>query len=299
LHEPIKDYNFGTPDGYDFFLRMGPLQTSDTVLFNGKVPEWTEFLQHPTYDDYWKARNVRPHLKNIKCAVMNVGGWYDAEDLFGPLETYRWTEKQNPGIANTLVMGPWSHGMWGRLTGDKLGDISFHAKTAEYYRQKIELPFFRHFLKGDTNYIPTEAHLFETGTDQWRRSSSWPPKEATVQTLYFHDQGRLEFAPPSTGENSFDEYVSDPAKPVPFTLEVTTDYPRSYPVHDQRFAASRPDVLVYETEPLEEDLTLAGPVETSLFVSTTGTDADWIVKLIDVYAGDFPDPAPNPAHIAM
>ena len=299
LHEDLKPFNFKTPDGYDFYLRMGPLANSDKVLLKGRSPEWTEFLEHPTYDAYWQARNIRPHLKNVRCAVMTVGGWYDAEDLFGPLETYRSTERQNPGITNILVMGPWAHGAWGRGDGDKLGHINFRAKTSEFYREKIELPFFRHFLKGDTNFTASEAHVFETGTHRWRRFDTWPPKQAQERTLYFHPRGVLDFNAPSSGEDAFDEYVSDPAKPVPYTMEMTTGYPRSYPVHDQRFATSRPDVLVYETEPLEEDLTFAGALTAALHVSTTGTDSDWVIKLIDVYAGDFPDPKPNPANIAM
>ena len=299
LHEDLKPFNFKTPDGYDFFLRMGPLGNSDKVLFKGRVPEWTEFLQHPTYDAYWNARNIRPHLKNVRCAVMNVGGWYDAEDLFGPLETYRSTERQNPGITNVLVMGPWAHGAWGRGDGDKLGDIDFRAKTSQYYRETIETPFFRRFLKGDTNYTPVEAHMFETGTHQWRRFDAWPPAGTVERTLYFRSAGALGFEAPGGEGDGFDEYISDPAKPVPYTMEMSTGYPRSYPLHDQRFAASRPDVVVYETEPLEEDLTLAGPLVATLHVSTTGTDADWVVKLIDVYAGDYPDPNPNPARVAM
>jgi putative CocE/NonD family hydrolase len=298
-HEDLKPFNFRTPDGYDFFLRMGPLENSDKVLMKGRSPEWTEFLEHPTYDAFWQARNIRPHLKNVHCAVMTVGGWYDGEDLFGALETYRWTEKQNRGITNGLVMGPWAHGDWGRKDGNKLGDINFHAKTSEYYREKIELPFFRRFLKGDTNYVPAEATVFETGTDQWRRFDVWPPGNAAPRRLYFHSGGVLDFNPAADDPNAFDEYVSDPAKPVPFTLETTTDYPRSYPVHDQRFTASRPDVLVYETESLADDLTLAGPLKATLYVSTSGTDSDWVVKVIDVYAGDYPDPNPNPAYIRM
>ena len=299
LHEDFKSFNFKTPDGYDFFLRMGPLANSDKLLLKGRAPEWNEFLAHPTYDAYWQARNIRPHLKNVRCAVMTVGGWYDAEDLFGPLEIYRNTERMNPGITNTLVMGPWAHGGWGRGDGDKLGDINFRAKTSEFYRDKIELPFFRHFLKGDTNYTATEAHVFETGTHRWRKFDAWPPKQVAPRALYLRAGGALSFNAPDDSAEAFDEYVSDPAKAVPFTLEFTTGYPRSYPVHDQRFAASRPDVLVYETEPLEEDLTFAGPLKATLYVSTTGTDADWVVKLVDVYAGDSPDPNPNPAHVAM
>ena len=299
LHEDTKPFNFKTPDGYDFFLRMGPLRNSDEVLLKGRSPEWAEFLAHPTYDEFWQARNIRPHLKDVHCAVMTVGGWFDAEDLFGALETYRWTERLNPGITNLLVMGPWAHGDWGRKDGDKLGDVDFHSKTGEFYRNNIELPFFRHFLKGDTNYSATEAYVFQTGIDQWQRFDAWPPKQAVTRTLYFKPHGGLAFAPPIETGGAFDEYVSDPSKPVPFTLEVTTDYPRSYPLQDQRFAAARPDVLVYETEPLEEDLAFAGPLKASLSVSTSGTDADWVLKLIDVYPGDFPDPNPNPAHIRM
>lgn len=299
LHDDIKNFNFKTPDAYDFFLRMGPLGNSETRLLKGRSPEWKEFLAHPTYDAYWQARNIRPHLKNVRCAVMTVGGWYDAEDLFGPLEVYRNTERLNPGITNVLVMGPWAHGDWGRLDGDKLGDINFRAKTGEFYREQIELPFFRRFLKGDTNHTPVEAHVFETGTHQWRRFDAWPPKPAAVRTLYFHGGGALNFTHPDGGTDAFDEYVSDPAKPVPYTMEQANTYPRSYPLHDQRFAASRTDVLVYETEPLEEDLTFAGPLKATLHVSTTGTDSDWVIKLVDVYAGDFPDPNPNPTRVRM
>ena len=299
LHQESRPFLFGNPDGYDFFLRMGPLKNSETQFLKGRAPEWQEFLEHPNYDAYWQARNIRPHLKNVHCAVMTVGGWYDGEDLFGPLETYQATERFNPGITNILVMGPWSHGAWSRADGDKLGDIDFRSKTAEHYRKKIELPFFRRFLKGDTNFVPSEAQVFETGTHQWRRFDSWPPRTVTDRKLYLRAGGQLSFEPPPEAAGAFDEYVSDPAKPVPFTLEVTTDYPRSFPVHDQRFAASRPDVLVYETEPLTEDLTVAGPLQASLHVSTTGTDSDWVVKLVDVYAPDFPDPDPNPSHLKM
>jgi len=299
LHEEVKGFFFGTPDGYDFFLRMGSLGNSEKLYFKGCSPAWTEFLAHPAYDAWWQARNIRPHLRNVHCAVMTVGGWFDAEDLFGALETYRWTERLNPGITNVLVMGPWAHGEWGRGSGDALGNVSFHAKTAEFFRQDIELPFFRHFLKGDTNYTPSEAVVFETGTDQWRRFEAWPPPEVVQRTLYFWPQGKLGYARPGEGDGAFDEFVSDPSKPVHYSTVPSTSYPRAYPVEDQRFAASRPDVLVYETEPLAEDLTMAGPLKAHLFVSTTGTDADWIVKLIDVYPGTFPDPEPNPANVRL
>lgn len=302
--DPLRDggkrFVFNNPDGYDFYLRMGPLSRSETVHFKGRAPVWSDFLAHPDYDAWWQARNIRPHLKNVNCAVMTVGGWFDGEDLFGALETYRWTEKLNPGITNTLVMGPWTHGQWSGGDGDRVGDVHFRAKTSVHYREKFELPFFRRHLKGDTNQPVVEAHMFETGTHRWRRFETWPPKDVREETLYFHPAGKLvRGTAPAASADAFDEYVSDPAKPVPFTMEVTTDYPRGYPTQDQRFAASRPDVLVYETEPLEEDLTLAGPLVASLHVSTSGTDSDWVVKLIDVYHPDFPDPSPNPAHLRM
>jgi putative CocE/NonD family hydrolase len=230
---------------------------------------------------------------------MTVGGWFDAEDLFGPLEIYRATERMNPGITNTLVMGPWTHGAWSRSDGDRLGPISFRAKTGVFYREKIELPFFRRFLKGDTNFTPVEAHIFETGTHVWRRFDAWPPKETVPRALYFHAAGRLTFDAPSDSADAFEEFISDPAKPVPYTAQLSTNYPKEYPIEDQRFAATRTDVLVYETEPLEEDLIVAGPLRATLHVSTTGTDADWIVKVIDVYPGTFPDPDPNQAQVRL
>jgi putative CocE/NonD family hydrolase len=299
-HEELKPFNFGTPDGYDFFLRLGPLANTEARYFKGTVPEWSEFLAHPVYDAWWQARNIRPHLKNVRCAVLAVGGWFDAEDLSGPLETYRWTERLNPGITNQLVMGPWVHGEWGRGTGDQLGPISFHAKTAEYFREKIELPFFRHFLKGDTNFTSAEATIFETGTQRWRQFDVWPPAQAAARTLYFRAAGGLSFSPPPEEEGGvWDEFISDPAKPVPYSLDPSVGYAHAYPVEDQRFAARRPDVLVYETGPLDSDLTCAGPLRATLYVSTTGTDADWVVKLVDVYPGDFPNPEPNPANVKL
>src|SRR5260221_5192187 len=255
-----------------------------------------------SYPGFYSAMGMIDSHPALKAASPQapISDWFMGDDLFRPLEIFRATERMNPGITNLLVMGPWSHGEWGRGTGEKLGQISFHAKTAEFYREKIELPFFRQFLKGgDTNYTGAKAHIFETGTHQWRRFQAWPPSQAVSRTLYFSPGGRLAFDPPGGGPEAFDEYLSDPAKPVPYTAEPSTGYPRSYPLEDQRFAATRPDVLVYETEPLDEDLTLAGPLQATLHVSTTGTDADWVVKLVDVYPGDFPNPDPNPAGVKL
>ncbi len=300
MRQQPESFDFGTPDGYTFFLKLGPLANADRLYFHGHMPTWSEGLVHPTYDTFWLARNIRPHLRNIRCAVMTVGGWYDAEDLSGTLETYRWTERQNPGIANSLVMGPWVHGGWDGGRGDELGPIPFHSRTADHYREHIELPFFRHYLKGDTNFTASEARVFETGTDRWRSFAAWPPADAGRRKLYLQRNGGLGWEPPSeSGDAASDEYVSDPAHPVPHTTRITTGYNAEYMVEDQRFAATRPDVLVYQTPILEEDLSMGGPIGVELHVSTTGTDSDFVVKLIDVYPGDHPDPVPNPGNLRL
>lgn len=301
LHGETKRFEFGTPDGYDFFLRLGALTNTDTLYFKGTYAPWTDLLAHPNNDAWWQARNIRPHLRNVHCAVMTVGGWFDAEDLFGALETYRWVGKLNQGLNNHLVMGPWTHGEWGRGVGEALGPVAFHARTSEYYREHIELPFFQHFLKGDTNsaYPQGGAEVFETGTARWRHFEAWPPADVTPRALYLQAGGMLSFEAPSAGPEDFDEFPSDPAKPVPYSIRPSTGYPRDYPVEDQRFVATRPDVLVYATPALAEDLTVAGPIKASLNVSTTGTDADWIVKVIDVYPGDYPNPDPNPQQMQL
>jgi putative CocE/NonD family hydrolase len=298
---PFLPFDHGTPDGYDFFLKMGPIANADTKFFKGDVAFWNEVMKHANYDDFWKARNLRPHLKNIRPAVMTVGGWFDAENLFGALETYKSVEAQSPSITNVLVMGPWLHGGWqgGRGDGDKLGDIPFNAKTADFYRAKIELPFFEYHLKGKGVFKHPEAWVFETGTNQWKMYDAWPPKAVQPKTLYFRAGGKLTFEAPSESTPAHDEYLSDPAKPVPFIDKIGVGMLAEYMVSDQRFAARRPDVLVYETEPLAEDFTLAGPIQVELHVATTGTDADWIVKVIDVYPTDYPDPNPNPTGVKM
>ena len=303
LDKPTRDepkrFDYETPDGYAFYLKLGPLGNADSRYFKGKIDYWNVMMEHGTYDAFWQARNLRPHLKNIHAAMLTVGGWYDAEDLFGALQVYRNTEERTPGIFNALVMGPWSHGQWHGDDGQRLGHLGFHSKTAEYFRQQIELPFFDHFLKGSTNFDLPEASIFETGSCEWRRFSAWPPTNSVSKTLYLGPVGGLSFDHPSGGEESFDEYVSDPAKPVPFIPNVAVTMTREHMVDDQRFAASRPDVLVYQTEPLDHDVTVAGPLKATLQVSTTGTDSDWVVKLIDVYPGDYPNPEPNPDGVQM
>ena len=297
--EEYKKFDYKTPDGYEFYLKMGPLANADKTYFKGKITFWNELMQHGTYDEFWKARDIRPHLKNIKAAVLTVGGWYDAEDLFGAIQTYHAVEQQNPGIVNVLVMGPWAHGAWSRTPGDQLGNVNFAAKTGEFYRQHIELPFLKQYLKDDHNVDLPEAYMFETGTNQWRRHDAWPPKAAREKSLYFRPQGNLSFEPPKEAAGAFDEYLSDPTKPVPCIPNIAVGMSQQHMVDDQRFASSRPDVLVYQSDVLEEDLTIAGPITAQLYVSTTGTDSDWVVKLIDVYSGDYPNPNPNPAGLQM
>ncbi|MEO2091172.1 MAG: CocE/NonD family hydrolase, partial [Gemmataceae bacterium] len=291
--EPIKKSNtmpfdHGTPDGYKFFLDMGPLANADKLHLKGEVAFWNEVMKHGTYDDFWKGRNIRPHIKGIQPAVMTVGGWFDAENLFGALETFKSVEATGvPKGGNTLVMGPWVHGGWAGGDGDRLGDARFNAKTAEFYREQIELPFFEHHLKGKGELKQPKAWVFETGTNVWRKHDAWPPKEAKATTFRLSEGGRL--VRDGSAADSADEFVSDPAKPVPYIGKTAIGMMQEYMTADQRFAASRPDVLVYQTPVLERDTTVAGPIEVELSVATTGTDADWVVKLIDVYPDDYPD----------
>lgn len=289
----------GTPDGYDFFLRLGPLRNIDPSRFGTQAGFWKELMEHDRYDAFWQARNIRPHLKDIRPAMMTVGGWFDAEDLPGPFAVYRAVEGQSPRASNMLVMGPWSHGGW-MGDGDRLGNVRFAAKTGDFFRDTIMLPFFLHHLKGKDDPKLPEAYVFETGRNQWRRHEAWPPKEAVERRLHLRAGGRLSFDPPDAeGAQAYDEYVSDPARPVPFTDEISPGMTYNYMTSDQRFASRRTDVAVYETEELEADVTFAGPIECSLSVSTSGTDSDWVVKLIDVYPGGFPNPSPNPAGVRM
>jgi putative CocE/NonD family hydrolase len=286
-----ENFDFGTPDSYDFYLRGGALSNLDQRYLKGSNHLFTDQIVHATYDDFWQSRDLSRHMKNIKCAVLIVGGWFDAEDLSGPFKTFHAVEKNNPGTPNTLVVGPWVHGGWARNPGDRLGDVQFGSNTSQFFTTEIEFPFFEYYLKGKGNPSLPKAYVFETGTNIWRKYNSWPPANVQSRTLYFHDGGKLSFSPPSEKEG-FDEYLSNPLHPVPFVSYITDTVPQRYMVDDQRFASERPDVLVYETEPLEEDLTIAGPVSPKLTVSSTGTDSDFVVKLIDVYPANYPDPVP-------
>lgn len=307
----VKPFNYGTQDGYKFYYDVGGLQNFGDAYqkqFGFRIKFWDQMMMHPNYDQFWKERNVFPNLRNIHAAVMTVGGWYDDEDLFGTLGTYQYIEKQNPGIFNVLVIGPWCHGCWVRMDGDWLGTAYFGSPTGLYYREHFELPFFNYFLKdkGDISAIK-EVNVFDTGANQWASLGGWDPAMAIPTPLYLRGHS-LSFAEPtaagtptlmrradgtSGGPATYDEYVSDPWNPVPYTQKRNSEtirYPRDFMTEDQRFAATRPDVLVYQTEPLSEDLTVAGSIKPELFVSSSGTDSDFIVKLIDVFPDDYKYP---------
>ena len=281
--------NPGTPDGYQFYMNLGPLSNARKYYADNFF--WKETIEHPNYDEFWQKRSIVPHLKGVKHAVMTVGGWFDAEDLYGPLTIYKTLEKANPGAQNTLVMGPFGHGRWSVETGRTLhSNIYFGDSIATFYQRSIEAPFFQHYLKGagDGKTGLPEAYLFDTGKKEWRQFSQWPVKTARKMSLHFRENGHLsEMAP--TAATGFSEYVSDPAKPVPVSenyQEMLGFTPFNYMSEDQRFAARRPDVLVFQTDVLENDITLGGEITAALKVSTTGTDADWVVKLVDVYPPD-------------
>jgi putative CocE/NonD family hydrolase len=296
--EPASQADPNWVDGYTFFQRLGPLANVNDEYFKNKIAFWNEMMKHPNFDDFWQARNLLPHLKNIRPAVMTVGGWFDAEDLFGALNVYKSIETQSPGANNILVMGPWFHGGWSGGEGESLGNVHFGSKTSEFYREYIEFPFLSYYLKGRSDPKLPEAYVFETGANDWHKEDAWPPKDARPASLYLQSGGKLSFDPPG-GDSGFDEYVSDPDKPVPYIGGQAAGMTREHMTEDQRFAATRTDVLVYQTEPLRSSVTIAGPLTPSLFVSTTGTDSDFVVKLIDVYPDDYPDNYPNPAGVHM
>jgi uncharacterized protein len=291
---PVKDYsgtvfNVNTKDAYQFFLKLGPVKnTQSKKYYNHKSYIWDEYLQHDTYDDYWKARNIRQHLKNINIPTLVVGGWFDAEDLFGALNTYQSIEKGSATNKNYLVMGPWTHGAWESKEWKQFGYHDFGSNTSKYFQDTIEASFFNFYLKDKGKLNNTEATIFETGSNQWKNYIAWPPQNATGVNYFLNSNNKLSLQK-NTDTNNFDEYVSDPAKPVPYTNGIYGRRFDGYMAEDQRFAALRPDVLVFETDTLTEDITLAGKILADLQVSITGTDADFIVKLIDV----LPDNEPN------
>ncbi len=283
-----ESFDYGSADAYDFFLKHQTMPNILGTLTDGQRAYLAPTIEHDTYDQFWQTRDISRHMKGVKAAVLTVGGWFDAEDPQGPFTTYQAVKKNNPGTFSGLVIGPWVHGGWARYDGQQLGHVRFDSKTGEYFRTQLQFPFFEQHLKGvKPAKAIAEVNVFETGANVWRQYTAWPPSQAKARTLYFGAGGKLTWSQPASGA-AYDEYVSDPKKPVPYIAYPSTHVPQEYMVSDQRFAATRPDVLVYQSDVLEEDVTVAGPVTPKLFVSTTGTDADWVVKLIDVYPAEYP-----------
>jgi putative CocE/NonD family hydrolase len=300
-----KTFQYYTQDNYKFYLELEPLKNVQARYFADSMKFWNDLMTHGTYDPFWKARDIRIHLVNIKPATLVVGGLFDAEDCFGAFHIYEALEKQNKGNYNSLVMGPWYHGGWSGGTGGWYGDASeifCDIKTDEFtstwYQENIEFPFFQHWLNDKPDPGIPEAMIFETGTNQWRRYDKWPPENIVQKNLYFQENGGLTFNAPEE-ESGYDEYVSDPHKPVPYDDGIHLHRTQGYMINDQRFASRRPDVMVYQTAELTDDLTLAGPVIADLLTSTTGTDADYVVKLIDVYPDNYPNPVTNPGNLQL
>jgi uncharacterized protein len=314
----VQQFKFDQHDTFEWFLDLGPLSAANSRYLHGKVPTWNDCTSHPNYDSFWRKQAVALFLTRPKVPTLSVAGWWDQEDFYGPLKIYETWEKNDSTGLNTVVVGPWNHGGWSRGIGDRLGPIKFDQPTAWQFREKIEVPFFAHYLKDRPLSLEKEfgrVHLdgsagavgrvslpevisFRTGANKWRAYDHWPPRAATARKLYLHAGGRLAFKPPPAAETGdggaiFDEYISDPSRPVPYyrrpisPLYLNSQWPE-WLVQDQRFVHLRPDVLSYETEPLTEDLDVTGPVLARLFASTSGTDSDWIVKLIDVYPETMP-----------
>jgi hypothetical protein len=284
-------------DLYKFFLDIGPLKNANGVKYFNGTGIWGQTLQHDTYDSFWQARNIRPHLKNIKPAVLVVGGWFDAEDMFGALRTYEAIEKQTPRNNNRIIMGPWTHGAWAAPSWTKFGSYNFGTNLNQYYKD-IETKFFNYYLKDDGVFDLPEATVFETGTNLWKQYTSWPPANTTNTTFYFGSHSTLS-TNKSTEQNGSTQYISDPNRPIPYTNGIYSQRNNEYMVEDQRFAEKRSGVVSFKSDVLTEDVIVTGRIKANLFVSTSGTDADFIVKLIDVLPENEPDPDPNPRNFQM
>jgi putative CocE/NonD family hydrolase len=287
-------FKFDRRDTYDWYLKLGALSNVNGKHFGGKMPTWNDFVAHPNYDDFWKKVSLEPRLTKVTVPTLNVAGWYDQEDFRGPLKIYERLEEKDAKGQNFLVVGPWNHGGWASGRGDWLGKVGFDSATGRKFRQDVQAPFFAHYLKDKGPAERPEAMMFQTGTNKWVPHKAWPPKEAVKRAYYFHADGKLADYLPGEARGACDEYLSDPAKPVPYRPRpVTATYPgrewKEWMVEDQRFTQGRPDVLSYETDPLAEDVTVAGGMTAKLFAATTGTDADWVVRLIDVFPEEYPD----------
>ncbi len=293
-------FDFNRYDTFEWYLNLGPLPSANQKFFHGKLPTWNAFVEHPNYDGYWQRQAVPPYLDKVTVPNLNVAGWWDQEDFYGPMKIYETLEKQDSKRLNYLVVGPWNHGGWSsNKTGRTLGKIDFDADTSKYFREKIQAPWFAYWLKDQGSLPLTGALTFQTGSNRWESFDQWPPRwNVTERNLYFRNLGQLSFDPPQPndeqeGDQAFDSYVSDPSHPVPYRQRpIDPTYPGpgwpAWLVEDQRFVHLRPDVLSWETDALRENVVVAGEIVAHLFASTSGTDSDWVVKLIDVYPEDYP-----------
>ncbi len=287
-------FHFDNYDTYDWYLKLGPLSNVNKKYFFNKLPSWNDFTKHPNYDDFWKKQALAASLDSPRVHIMNVAGWWDQEDFYGPQKAYATLEKNDRSHKNYIVIGPWNHGGWAHGLGNKLGNINFDSSTGQTFRKDIQARWFAYYLKGKGDGNFAEATTFQTGSNHWETYNSWPPKEAIQKSLYFHADGKLSFDKPVNGEIAFDSYISDPAHPVPYrSRPIEETYgPGSrwytWLTEDQRFVDNRPDVATWKTETLTQDVTVTGNIFAKLFASTTGSDADWVVKLIDVYPEDYP-----------
>jgi putative CocE/NonD family hydrolase len=293
--------DYDSPDAYNFFIEHTPIKKLNEEILKHNIPFWDTMSNHGTYDYYWKSRSNLQYMKNIKPALLIVGGLYDAEDMYGPLHIYKAIEKNDQPNNTRIVMGPWTHGSWAYSKGDSLGDFSFDQNSADFYRKEILLPFFKYYLKGQGDLKLNDAYVFDTGKNKWSDFETWPPKNISETKYFFQADEKLASAMPVI-DNSFSEYMNDPFNPVPYTAtfqDSKSFYNRIHLIEDQRYVSTRPDVLTFETEALSENVTISGPITADLFVSTTGTDADFVVKVIDVYPDDEKDPVPNPNKVEM
>jgi hypothetical protein len=292
--ETNTNFAFDRADTYDWYLKLGALSNVDELYFHGKMPTWNDFVNHPGYDQFWQEQSFAPHIGTPKVPNLNVAGWWDQEDFYGPVKIYELFEENDPNHLNYLVAGPWNHGGWARRDGSKLGDISFDSNTSKYFRTRIEAPWFAYWLKDKGSRDFPEAQVFQTGSNRWEQYDSWPPRTSRNRNLYLREGGALSFDAPAAADNGSDSYISDPAHPVPYRHRpISPTYPGggwpAWLVEDQRFVDNRPDVLTWKTPPLDDDVKIAGEIVAEIYASTTGTDSDWVVKLIDVYPEFNPD----------
>jgi putative CocE/NonD family hydrolase len=293
-----SSFAFDRHDTFEWYLKLGPLSNVNVRYLHGKLPTWNDFVAHPNYDAFWKAEAFAPYLNRVTVPTLNVAGWWDQEDFYGPLKIYDLLERHDTNHMNYVVVGPWNHGGWAGGEGNRLGSVDFENPTARYFRESIQAPWFAHFLKDKGTLKQPEALTFRTGSNTWEPHDEWPPRRnVTDRNLYCYPNGRLEFRQPQdTSEGAFDQYISDPGHPVPYRARpIEPTYPGpDWPVwlvQDQRFVHMRPDVMSWETEPLSEDVIVSGDLVAHIFASSSGTDSDWIAKLIDVYPEDYPKDA--------